>query len=446
MDPGEAVYDQKALYVGFNVTQMLRYTAADRPNAIGALLGNSKWGYLDIYTNRTALGDQSGDSSRAFRLLLIIHFADGSAQVFTSTAAGWSYRHGPIVYDHLWHGEIYDTRQETPDHAWNEAPLAAYRSGTWLAARLMHPTVGPLFPQLMPPIRITQSYAPARVNLSTTMCAAPVLGGTAVEGGAVYMSCVGGVGTIDDVQFAAYGTPSIGPFLDCSGMRTGQCNAGNTLAVVRKMCVGKSACVVDASTDLFGNDPCPNVLKSLAIRARGSNDCVPAEPPAAAHTNTTVLFDFGQNMAGFTTLTLDPPSGEAAWLMLAPVTVMLRLKHTEITNAQGMAYNNYFPGMEFDHSPTCSMSDWFVLSPPALLMMSPLHLSCYGLPQPNSWDYDPTAPSPCPALCSTPCATYSSLLCLFWSVSPPSSTLQVRTQVVRVCQPNRRLCVPASAD
>lgn len=39
LDPGEAVYDQKVLFVGFNVTQLLR----SGTNAIGARLGNSKW-------------------------------------------------------------------------------------------------------------------------------------------------------------------------------------------------------------------------------------------------------------------------------------------------------------------------------------------------------------------------------------------------------------------
>ena len=40
LDPGEAVYDQKVLFVGFNVTKLLRPSAT---NAIGARIGNSKW-------------------------------------------------------------------------------------------------------------------------------------------------------------------------------------------------------------------------------------------------------------------------------------------------------------------------------------------------------------------------------------------------------------------
>lgn len=97
MDPGEAVYDQHVLYLGFNVTQLL----VSGTNHIGALLGNSKWGYLDIYANRTKLGDQSGDSTRAFRMVMIVKTQDGSTINFVSKPTGWYMRHGPIVYDHL---------------------------------------------------------------------------------------------------------------------------------------------------------------------------------------------------------------------------------------------------------------------------------------------------------------------------------------------------------
>ena len=74
MDPGWSVYDQRVLYVSFNLTILLRPGS----NAVGAVLGNSKWGYLDIFANRTLAGDQSGDATRALMLLLTVEFADGS--------------------------------------------------------------------------------------------------------------------------------------------------------------------------------------------------------------------------------------------------------------------------------------------------------------------------------------------------------------------------------
>lgn len=237
LDPGEAVYDQKVLFLSFNVTEQLKAGM----NAVGARLGNSKFGYLDIYTNRTALGDQSGDSSRAFRLVLVAELSDGSTHTLVSSTKGWKSRHGPIVYDHLWHGETYDSRQEL--EGWSAKPLAGFPSGSWSPAKAMSPTAGRLYPQLMPPIRKIKDYP-------------------------------------------AISSKKLGP--------------------------------------------------------------------------SSQIYDFGQNQAGLSTLTLDLGEVAAAHDGAASVTVMLRLKHTEIVHADGSSYNNYYPGMEFNHaSPTCSMEDWY---------------------------------------------------------------------------------------
>jgi alpha-L-rhamnosidase len=222
------------------VTQLLH----PGPNAIGARLGNSKFGYLDIYTNRTALGDQSGDASRAFRLVLVASLSDGSDHILTSAADGsWHMRHGPIVYDHLWHGEIYDSRQEL--QGWSSKPIGSFPPGSWEPAKAMSPKVGRLYPQLMQPIR-----------------------------------------------------------------------------------------------------------KIDAFEARSETKV-----------GSGVVFDMGQNMAGLCTLTFNPASVAAARNegdSAEPLAIMLRLRHTEITSPNGSTFNNYYPGMEFNHaSATCSMQDWY---------------------------------------------------------------------------------------
>jgi hypothetical protein len=186
MDAGQAVYDQKALFVGFNVTQALRGGGGGGgSNVVGARLGNSKWGYLDAFVNRTALGDQSGDASRCFRLLLVATLSDGTTQRLVTTGADdarWSYRHGPIVYDHIYQGEIYDQRQEAPGGAlgWASAPLASFPAGTWATPAVATlPAAGPLFPQLMPPIRAVQTLAPVSQRRLVRAAAAAPRGGQA---------------------------------------------------------------------------------------------------------------------------------------------------------------------------------------------------------------------------------------------------------------------------
>jgi len=244
MDPGQSVYDEKVLYVGFDVTHLL---VPASENAIGALVGNGKWGYLDMYANRTRAADQSGDGTRAFAMLLTVELDDGARLNLTS-GPDWVVRHGPIVYDHLWHGEIYDARHELSQPAWDAAPLAAYPQGTWASARRMAPLVGSLFPQQMPPIRVQRTLQPVR--------------------------------------------------------------------------------------------------------------------PPMRLPDGSLAFDFGTNLAGFTTLSFEPSvvvagsrgRGGAA-------VVMLRLTHAEILDAAGTPDNIYFPGMEKTlpggQSATCSMADWY---------------------------------------------------------------------------------------
>eukprot|EP00656_Telonema_subtile_P015269 TRINITY_DN17984_c0_g1_i2.p1 TRINITY_DN17984_c0_g1~~TRINITY_DN17984_c0_g1_i2.p1 ORF type:complete len:1040 (-),score=151.32 TRINITY_DN17984_c0_g1_i2:119-3238(-) len=228
-DPGEAVFDQKVLFVTFDVTSLLNPGTS---NAIGGLIGNSKFGYLDIYANRSASGDQSGDSTRAFRVLINATMSTGEVVTLGTDPSSWYYRHGPIVYDHLWHGEIYDQRQELSP-AWDLNPVSSYPPNTWLPAKPSQQKLGSMFPAMFPPIREIASWN-----------AAPKQSGTGL------------------------------------------------------------------------------------------------------------LWDFTQNMAGFSTLSFVAPAG-------AGRVIKLVMTHAEVTNSTGID-NYYYPGMENNYkSKTCSMPDWY---------------------------------------------------------------------------------------
>lgn len=130
-------------------------------------------------------------------MLLKLQLADGTEMTLKTTSGStsslssnpsWSSRHGPIVYDHLWHGEIYDARQELGSavgatagasagtaergathlgaHAWDApVPMSEYPAGTWsTAAAAMAPKVGRMYPQLMPPIRIMTDFQPVATS------------------------------------------------------------------------------------------------------------------------------------------------------------------------------------------------------------------------------------------------------------------------------------------
>ncbi|OMO76562.1 hypothetical protein CCACVL1_15591 [Corchorus capsularis] len=66
---------------------------------------------------------------------------------------------------------------------------------------------------------------------------------------------------ITSINFASFGSPSG----NCGEFTRGTCH-GNVLSTVQKACIGQEQCSISISTAYLG-DPCPGVLKSLAIEA-----------------------------------------------------------------------------------------------------------------------------------------------------------------------------------
>merc|ERR1711969_258522 len=93
-----------------------------------------------------------------------------------------------------------------------------------------------------------------------------------------------------------------------------------------------------------GKDPCPGKAKTLAVEATGCEAAAPHSPspspspaPSPADTPNRWVFDFGQNVNGFVTLTLAEGHG-------LPAGTNIRLEHGEITHAPdagGDTYDTY---------------------------------------------------------------------------------------------------------
>ena len=75
------------------------------------------------------------------------------------------------------------------------------------------------------------------------------------------LSCPPGT-IIADIPFASYGTPGG----SCPNPQKGTCDSPNN-GVVKAACLGKSQCTIAASDDTFQNNPCPAMIKNLAVRA-----------------------------------------------------------------------------------------------------------------------------------------------------------------------------------
>ena len=72
-------------------------------NDVGALLGNYKWGYTDLWCNMTKAGGPDG--CRALLLKVAVTMADGSVHTLETAPGTFEARAGPVVWDHFFHGE-----------------------------------------------------------------------------------------------------------------------------------------------------------------------------------------------------------------------------------------------------------------------------------------------------------------------------------------------------
>ncbi len=262
--------------------------------------------------------------------MIVVELASGAVVELASNVDDWVGRQGPIIYDHTYHGEVYDSRQALAD--WASLPVAAFPAGTWSDLEEMNPRdVHVLTPQTIPPVRVVENYTAISTWTvsSRATCDPPALGGAVPEGqyypSVLTLACVPGTGTIKSISFASYGTPTGDTCATYA--RSASCDAPTSLATVQRLCLGKTRCDIYANTTTFGGtDPCPNVLKRLAVVASG---CSPVPVPPG---NETLMFDFGQNMAGFATLTV--PAGVAAGTAVV-------MRFGEIVTRSNTLYNSY---------------------------------------------------------------------------------------------------------
>ncbi|KAK9164253.1 hypothetical protein Syun_005155 [Stephania yunnanensis] len=78
----------------------------------------------------------------------------------------------------------------------------------------------------------------------------------------VHLHCAPGQ-SIMSIKFASFGTPAG----TCGSFQQGTCHSPNSHTILEKKCVGRERCSVTISTSNFKGDPCPNVLKRVAVEA-----------------------------------------------------------------------------------------------------------------------------------------------------------------------------------
>ncbi|KAF8406894.1 hypothetical protein HHK36_006015 [Tetracentron sinense] len=68
---------------------------------------------------------------------------------------------------------------------------------------------------------------------------------------------------ISSIKFASFGTPEG----VCGSFREGSCHAHKSYNAFERNCIGKESCSVAVAPEVFGGDPCPNIMKKLSVEA-----------------------------------------------------------------------------------------------------------------------------------------------------------------------------------
>ena len=152
LDPGYTRYDRRLLYLTFDVTGLLKRGE----NALGAMLGN---GWFNV-PNKAAWDFDKAPWRAAPRLLcqLEVEFTDGRKAVIASDT-DWKCADGPILYNTIYSGEIYDARCERP--GWDKP---AFNDSGWEPVLAVEAPAGQLSAQMMPAIETDRVLSPANIT------------------------------------------------------------------------------------------------------------------------------------------------------------------------------------------------------------------------------------------------------------------------------------------
>lgn len=113
-------------------------------------------------------------------------------------------------------------------------------------------------------------------EMKASLCPSPQLGGLAEEGSMLVFECEPG-SVITAIDFADWGLPEFSSDTgSCNFTSNAQCTDPITARrVAESLCVGRAKCVLEATGDAIGSDPCSGTHKRLAVRASG---CQSADP------------------------------------------------------------------------------------------------------------------------------------------------------------------------
>lgn len=148
------------------------------------------------------------------------------------------------------------------------------------------------------------------------------------SGAQMTLTCA--TGAFTGVDFASFGNPTG----TCGSFKKGSCDASNTTAYIASLCVGKHTCTIPSDPtvrntlsplDQALGDPCHEQAKTLSVQLAckaGPPTPTPHPTPQAlpirlSHKGDSVMFDWGKETGGFTTLNFGATSDKLQSVSLA---------------------------------------------------------------------------------------------------------------------------------
>jgi alpha-L-rhamnosidase len=150
--PAFSRYDKTAYYQTWDVTNLLQVGE----NAIGVILGN---GWYNAFTAEVWDFKQAPWRSQPkLKCQFHLNLEDGKERIIAS-GPEWKFTTGPIVFDGLRNGEVYDARLEK--HGWC---MPGYDDREWKSVEIIAAAGGALHSQQHTPIRVTATLKPASMK------------------------------------------------------------------------------------------------------------------------------------------------------------------------------------------------------------------------------------------------------------------------------------------
>jgi alpha-L-rhamnosidase len=158
LDPGWTMYEKRVFYSVYDITRQVRQGR----NCVGVLLGNGWYNPLPLRMwGNLNLREHLSIGRPRFIAQLEVELADGSRQSIVSDAT-WRVADGPLLFNSVYLGEVYDARLEVA--GWNRP---GFDDRAWRRVSPAGEPVGPLQAQPQPPIRVTATISPVAVSEPT---------------------------------------------------------------------------------------------------------------------------------------------------------------------------------------------------------------------------------------------------------------------------------------